>query len=195
MDNINWETATWQENKVHPHRRVLVELIHDFKPKSVLELGCGYGQNLFNIKTAMPSVSVTGIDIDETRIKEGIETYKIDLSVGDILKVDFPKDSFDVVMTDAVYLMINMTTDEVIDLTHKIIKIAKKGILLIEWHREGEILPGTNVGGRYNERYVRDYMELLKVCGAKNIKFRKITDEEWDSTNWRRFGYYITATT
>ena len=136
---------------------------------------------------------VVGIDIDKERVTEGMikmrnEGIDIEMSVEDIFKTEFPEKSFDVVFTDAVLLMIRMDTQQIKEIIQKIVKTARKMILLVEWHNERVVLPGIDVG----ERFIRNYIELLNMFEVKDIQLRKIM-EEWDSQKWQNWGYYITA--
>jgi len=49
------------------HREKIIELLKDINPESVLELGCGRGENLLMIKKAFPNAKVVGTDIDDGR--------------------------------------------------------------------------------------------------------------------------------
>ncbi len=189
-----WETKTWWEMREHPHRQIIVDLLRETNPESVLELGCGYGQNLYNIKKAFPNARVVGIDENRLRIVLGKskmeeEGLDIKMSIGNIFTEEFPEKSFDVVLTDATLLMIKMTEEEIKSVIQKIVKTARKMIVLVEWHNFNVKLPGLDVG----ERFVRNYVELLNMFGVKDIKLRKITEEEWASPNWHTVGFFITA--
>lgn len=67
---INWEVSYF--NIDHPHRKFLVSMLKENPVKSVLEIGCGAGANLFNIKKEFPETKVAGCDINE----DAIETAK-----------------------------------------------------------------------------------------------------------------------
>jgi len=192
-----WENKSDWEQKDHPHRKVIVDLVKSANPESILEFGCGYGQNLYNIKKTIPNIKAVGIDINENSIKEGLGKIKsegvdVDMSVKDILTTDFPEKSFDVVLTDAVLLMMELKEEQIVGVIQKIVDTAKKKIVLCEWHDDRIDLPGFDVSIG-NVRIARNYVELLQFCGAKNIVARKVTPEEWTSLKWQQWGYYITA--
>ena len=46
----------------HPHRAVIVKKLAKFDFRSVLEVGCATGANLYAIKTAYPNKDIGGID-------------------------------------------------------------------------------------------------------------------------------------
>ncbi len=176
------------------YRQVIIDLLKEINPESVLELGCGYGDNLFNIKKAFPNAKVVGTDIDGERLSEGMrkarrEELNIEMVFQDIREMDFLSKSYDVVLTDAVLLMIKMTEEEIKNIIQQIVRTAKKMIILVEWHDKKVKLLGKDVGNRF----VRNYVELLNMFEIKDIKLRKITEEEWDSKKWQQWGYFITA--
>jgi len=191
---IDWEKANWKDTDFHPHRKVVVDIVKSFNPESILELGCGWGNNLRNIKIAIPDIKAVGTDINLTRMQQGMskirgENLDVRMVEQNIKNIDYSPNSFDVVLTDAVLLMIELTEEELKKIFMNMKRIAKKAIVLVEWHDE-EIkdLTGKNIGFRF----VRNYKKLLEPLNAKSIEMRKITPEEWDSTNWKTFGYYIT---
>lgn len=174
------------------HRQTIVDFLKEINPESVLEMGCGYGENLYNIKKAFPKAKVVGFDINKEKITEGMnkirrEEIDIEMFVGDIFTTEFPKKSFDVVLTDAVLLMIDMTEEQIKNVIQKIIKTAKKMIILVEWHDGKTELPGEDVG----DRFIRNYVKLFNMFEIKNIELKKITEKEWESRVWQLNGYYI----
>lgn len=64
---INWIASYW--NLEHPHRDLIVDIIRKNPVRSVLEIGCGCGANLYRIKKEFPEVRVAGCDINEDAIR------------------------------------------------------------------------------------------------------------------------------
>lgn len=195
-NNDPWEQVNWWEQRFHPHRKVIIELLREINPESVLELGCGDGQNLYNIKKEFPDARVVGTDIDKERIDRGLlkmaeENIDVEMRVGDLLKEEFPEKSFDVVLTDATLLMIDMTEKELKEVMGKIINTAKKEIILVEWHSDNLDFIGKNI--KTTIRVVRNYIELLNMFGIKDVQLKKITEKDWTSKIWQDWGYYIIA--
>lgn len=196
---MNWDTATWWEHINHPHRDVLIDIIKGLQPVgSLLELGCGYGQNLYRIKKEFPEMSVEGTDIDKFRIDTGFkkiteEGLDVKMSIDDILTSEIKPKSYDIVLTDALLLMINMDSEKLKEVIDKIINTAKKAVILTEFHDDKSSAVGENISSL--TRMVRNYKELLLACGIKKASFRKIEQEEWDAKPWINYGYYITFKT
>lgn len=64
---------------------------------TLLEVGCGHG--FFLNKMKLNGWDVVGIDLSKDAVDYGRRNFGLDLKVGDLLDVDFPKESFDVVVS------------------------------------------------------------------------------------------------
>ena len=82
LEEKRWAQRSFKEiekslaNLNHPHRKFLVEKINAFQPKSILEIGCGYGPNLFWLAKKIPNAKIKGIDINSSAIRLGRELFK-----------------------------------------------------------------------------------------------------------------------
>ena len=68
--NIDWKAAYGPQEPEHPHRNVIVDTLRRFDFRSVLEVGCAAGANIYRIKEAFPRADVGGIDWNEEAIEE-----------------------------------------------------------------------------------------------------------------------------
>ena len=66
---------------------------------TVLDVGCGKGFMLYDLKKIIKSNFLKGIDISEYAINNSLEEVKHSLSVADAKKIPFPDNSFDVVIS------------------------------------------------------------------------------------------------
>jgi len=72
------------------------------------------------------------------------------------------------------------------------LRIAKKAIVLTEWHYEDKNKDPRGLGIYYSGRWIRNYVNLLKsFVPEKQIYLTKITNEIWPDSNWREFGHII----
>lgn len=180
-------------NLNYPHRQLLVEKISSFEPESILEIGCGYGPNLFLLAKKLPNAKIKGIDIRKNAVEEGKKflnqnrIFNVELLVkkADEL-ISFEDKSFDVVFTDATLMCIG--PDKTKKVIKEIIRVAKKAIILIEWQIENkEEEYDAHIGV-----WKRDYLNLLKeFVPEKEIILSKITPEMRSDKNWQKFGYII----
>lgn len=172
------------------HRDKIVELVKEVSAESVLEVGCGSGRNLKLIQDAIPGIKAVGTDIDTARMQSGRDrkdgTYE--MIEQDIRELDFPDKSFDVVFTSAVFLMIDLTPEEIKNIIERMKRIAKKRIILVEFHHDMAGIPGFET---QKYRFVRDYKATMKEVGLENIKDIKITKELWDAPMWELYGHFL----
>lgn len=157
----------WAENYLastnHPHRDQIVQSVLAFKDvNSVLEIGCASGANLIRLRTALPEAQFIGVDINQQGIRTASEYFdskgykNVNFFVGRADKLSDIKDrSIDVVLADAVLMFI--TPDRIEKVLSEMIRIAKKGVVLNEYHKDRE-LNGYFNGGRW----IYDLSALLK---------------------------------
>lgn len=178
----------------HPHRPWLVEKISSFQPKNILEIGCGYGPNLYWLAKRNPNAKIRGLDINPKIIEEAdnfliaknLSIIDIKLSVGKAEELNYFEDkSFDIVFTDAVLMYVD--SDKIRKVIQEMIRISNKGLILVEWHKEGPDTYDSHIGN-----WTRDYLKLLKqFIPEKQIKITKISKELWPNKNWIKLGYLI----
>jgi ubiquinone/menaquinone biosynthesis C-methylase UbiE len=65
----------------------------------VLDIGCAKGFLLHELKTLMPQLEVTGLDVSEYAIANGMESVKSFLRVGNAMELPYPDKHFDLVLS------------------------------------------------------------------------------------------------
>lgn len=163
--------------KPHPHRQQIIDELKKIEWDTLLEPGCGEGENLYWIQKEFPDKKLTGLDINEERVRDTVKRLpEAAIHIGDIRNLPWDKDSFDVVLVDATLIYIEQHDMEVV--VGHLKRIAKKMIILSEWHDEGD--EKMQFG-----HWVRDYIKFFQ--GAK---LKKITG--WDNSNgWSKYGHLI----
>ncbi|MSO98698.1 MAG: methyltransferase domain-containing protein [Rhodospirillaceae bacterium] len=83
---------------------VLKERYPDFKPKRILELGCGTGRNTPSYKQLLPDAEVHAVDIAPSLLRWGhayaeSEGQAVHFHQMDATALDFPDESFDLVVS------------------------------------------------------------------------------------------------
>ncbi len=191
---------SWNSKEIG-HRPLLVEKVAGFSPlSSVLEIGCGVGPNLYSLGKRFPQAAIKGIDINALAVQtgnrllaqEGLSNVK--LSVGRVEALGKIEDkSFDVVFTDAVLMLISR--DEIYKVISDMVRIAHKGIVLLEWHDFDQRLNDTYGLGVFNYHWVRDYSALLKQFVPEDkIRVTRLPDGLWPGGGWGKFGAIIEVT-
>lgn len=190
----NFYRRNWAEDYLctteHPHRDQIVESVVEFQDiGSVLEIGCASGANLVRLRNALPHVHLIGVDINRKAIRvardyfDSIGDEKVDLIVGRADRLsDIYDNSVDVVLVDAVLMF--MAPDRIGKVLAEIARIASKGIVLNEYHKDGE-LKGLFDGGRW----IYDLSALLKRClPDADIHIKK---SAFTGGDWNKYGYLI----
>ena len=85
---------------------------------NILEAGCGNGRNLLSLTQKLPQAQLSGFDLipemidaaNELKFKQENAQSRLNFFVGDVLKIDLPAESYDVVFTDR--CLINLNTDD-----------------------------------------------------------------------------------
>ena len=210
----NWIEAYWN-SRDHPHRTFLAEKIGKFSPlRSILEIGCASGPNLYNIARKFPDADLRGIDINPMAVQKGNEWLRqegisnVKLEVGRVQELSkFADKSFDVVFTDAV--LIYISPSEIEEAVKEILRISR-AVVLCEWQLfsawlalllnayyglrlKSEAFKSKSAShGFFVGHWVRDYRILFKKFVPKeNICISKLPKEMWDDKGWQTWGAII----
>ena len=108
----NWDGRYHQKNST-PHYTAAVALLQTinlYKPKQIVDVGCGSGEVTARLSELAPDAEVMGIDPNETMISVAKQAYghkpRLSFMVQDAQK-EFPfKDQFDLAFSSAVFLWI-----------------------------------------------------------------------------------------
>lgn len=112
------KTGTAKELECSALKRAIESILVTSPVKDVLEVGCGNGYNCFYVSEQFPKFTVTGVDYipkmvesaRELKKQKGIVDDKVSFLEGDILKLQLPKDQYDLIFTTR--CLINLNTDE-----------------------------------------------------------------------------------
>ena len=96
---------------------------------SVLDVGCGKGFTLFDLKKEVPGIKIKGIDISQYAIDNSIEEIKDDLLVGNAKKLSFEDNSFDVVIS--INTIHNLDIDDCASAIKEIERVKKNNSYII----------------------------------------------------------------
>jgi len=187
---LDWEDAYW--NPEHPHRKMLVEVLKDYPFQSVLEIGCGAGVNLWNIKEAFPDVSLAGCDINSDAIEFAkTKLPDADLKVGNAEALPFHGGKYDLILTDAMLIYIH--PNRIRRVLREIRRVGSRGgiVCFIEFHSKSL---AKRLGLRLTSRYFAyDYQKILKAQYFKGIRIFKLGKDKWPGQPWESFGSLILA--
>jgi ubiquinone/menaquinone biosynthesis C-methylase UbiE len=187
-----WAEECFSEESLdHPHRSLMIDKIVSYVPiKTLLEIGCASGPNLYLLAQKLSGAELCGIDISKKAIetgnellgKEGISNVKLYVDKADELG-QFSDNSFDIVFTDAI--LIYVSPDKINKVIREMLRVARKAVVLCEQHTEREWF--------YNDKWIHNYRELLsKLVSPEKILFTKIPPQVWGG-DWGKYGYIIEA--
>jgi predicted O-methyltransferase YrrM len=138
--------------------KIIADVIQDYKPKNILEIGTLYGYSSILMSSLLPDENggrkVITIEIDKEyaniarkNIEDAALANKVDVVVGDALEI-IPKlqEIFDMVFLDA-------SKEEYF----KYLKLLEKNL------RKGAVVVADNVG--IFEKYMYDYLEYVRNSG------------------------------
>lgn len=175
---------------LHPNFRLLYETILQLEPASVLELGCGGGDHLHNLKLLSPELEVRGIEHDAKQIAY-LRERNPDLRA-EIRQVDatlpFPRDveAVDLAYTQAVLMHLQTGKSHLVALWN-LFKSARLHVVLMEhWGRHRfladiEMLkatklidwPEVNTYYRVSEELRRPH---ILVASRERLSYPALTD-------------------
>ena len=117
-------------------QNLLIENIKNLNIDSAFEAGCGFGWNIKRLKDEFPSKRIGGLDFSETQLSNGKEYCKnnIDLYEGDICKMPFEDNFFDLGFSVGVFM--NIHKSKINDAVKEMVRVSKKYILHLEYSEE-----------------------------------------------------------
>lgn len=179
----NWIAEYW-ESRQHPHRALIIESVIKLGAKSLLEVGCNCGPNLYNVWKYC-QIPVAGIDANEDAINEAQGALPVgDLDVGNLLKLPWNDKSWDVVLSDAVLMYI--PPEEIEQALAEMARVAKRAIIILDWYDD------STKGIAKDFHWARNYPRLLRKLKFK-VTQQCLTEKDWPSKTWVRNGRLFIA--
>lgn len=131
---------------------LLIDLLKGFKPKSILEIGCGYGLLSHYLAQLFPDAEVHGIDLDGKRIKAAqASACPANLSFSHLNALNLDDRSWDmIIMVDVLHHAGKKNQPIILDKTYKLLKPG--GHLVVR-----EIEPGV-APLKYAQAHIFDFL-------------------------------------
>lgn len=148
------------------------DIINLISGKRVLDIGCGYGTLINQIKKEKGHIEVAGIDVDEEAIKIAKHLYGIDVNPLSVYAMNFEDNSFDtVILRDAIH---HFNADGNLKLVlNEIKRVCRKELIIFD--------PNPNWILRFSRKIInhedpeaplRDVVKALNDSGFKVEKCR-----------------------
>ena len=104
---------------------------------SLLDIGCAKGFMLHDFAEMIPGLHVAGIDISDYAIENAVEDMQPHVEVGDVRSLQFPDDSFDVVV--AINTIHNLNREECVGALREIERVSRRGAFVtVDAYRNDE---------------------------------------------------------
>jgi ubiquinone/menaquinone biosynthesis C-methylase UbiE len=188
-----FDVNQYLSNHDMPSRAWLASIIknstdyYGIKFPKVLEIGCGWGANLYTLSQLLPkSCELVGIDISSASIDSGrkhlsdLNATNISLHLGRADDLNrFADNLFDVVLVDAVLMYI---ADDKIDKTiSEMGRVSKKLIFILELNTNAKKSTSTYS----SDGWMRNYNHLIETSNLEcDIEIYEITEEIRSSGRW-----------
>lgn len=182
----DWIEEQWK-TKSHPHRKQIINILRKLQPwDRLMEIGCGSGVNLANIKKKFGNVWLSGFDISE----DAIEFAKKKLPDVHFAMTEVPVRNYgsrvyadiDIFLCDAVLMYV--PDEEIKGAIKNITDSAQKAIILCEWY------DNSRLGVIREDHWARNYPLLFKEFGW-DCKIKKVIWPE--SRTWESIGKLFVA--
>jgi len=151
---------------------IFTHYIDIYKPKSLIDIGCGYGRYLKVISEKYPEISLYGVDIAESQIKkakEYLDNESIILSVANGTHLPFEEKVFDMAITYGCFSAvkkrdINPFFQEIIRTTRDV------GVFIEAYHPNNKsILNNNHYWYRHNyDKLFSNYIFSIKNLDSKD---------------------------
>lgn len=164
---------------------LLREAFSGFAPRSVLEVGCNCGPNLFVLRKLFPDAEFVGVDVSALAVEkgtrwmrdEGIRNVALVCAKAEELR-RFAQERFDVVFSWAT--LIYPRPSDIQGILADMIRIARRAVILIEMQsetrRKGDAALGVPCGGEWK----RDYLTILEsIAPSWRVHTSWVPREYW----------------
>ena len=170
-------TSGYKEREVF-YQNIFIDLLKKLSFDSILELGCGFGWNLKRINNEFIDKKIHGIDFSVPQLENAKEYLgakkNIFLDSGDIIKLPYPDNFFDVSFSFGVFM--NLHKDKINLATEEAIRVTKKKIIHVEPMNKFYTKELFNNRVFKTNIVSHDYIELYKSKGLVLEKFLNFND-------------------
>ena len=171
---------------LHPNAQLLYETVLKLHPSSILEVGCGGGDHLANLKTLIPELEVYGVDLLDKQIEFLDKRHPqndFKLNVVDISKngVIFP--SVDIIYTQAVLMHITEKDLRFYNSMENLLNSSSKHLIFVEnWSQHNffetvkEITPPNKWKMYFNYLEGNEKTRLMIISRDDQLSFYPLLD-------------------
>jgi pseudaminic acid biosynthesis-associated methylase len=155
-----------------------------FCVESILELGANKGHNLIALRSILPSLRATGVEVNPFAFQQLSSIAGI-TAVQSAIQDFAPQQSFDLVFTCGVLIHIN--PDNLPDIYTKMAALANKYVLMIEYFNPTptEIVYRGHSGKLFKRDFAGEFLDSTEGFEAVRWGFLwKRMEPAWDNATW-----------
>ncbi len=145
------------------------KMIRDFKLTNnsrVLDIGCGKGYLLYELKLLLPKIKIIGLDISNYAIKNAKKEIKSCIKVFDLRKKKLPfiKKNFDLVLS--LGTLHNFRLSELIFALKEISRVSKNSYIMVESYKNDQELFNLQCWALTAEMFLdkNEWIKLFESC-------------------------------
>lgn len=177
----NQISQEFSASRVFPWEELQVFIPYIKDNFKILDLGCGNGRLLKSLAEGNKQIDYTGIDFSEGLISQAKQQFPDHkFTVADIRKIDFPKESFDMIFSIAAFHHLDSRKDRA--------ELLKK---MNHWLKPGGYLFMTN-WNLLQKKYLKNYFKFWWRKKAWNDFF--VSWQQYSGDNKQLWRYYHSFT-
>lgn len=179
-------TNLYQMARYNDIRNYLADMVANRKPSSVLDVGCGFGQDLYLMSRRLLTANLVGVDINHRMVHLGNKELDSRASNAILMKGSLYDlhmlPSYDVIYSRATLMYVPPDKiDGVLSSLHKKCHC----LILAEFQGDPQLFRG---------KWVHDYERILQSLGMNVAVYRSKFKESFrPETDWGQFGAVIEA--
>lgn len=172
------------QRAIYPQHKWILQLLLREKPRTLLEVGCGFGRNIRYILDHYPyPLVITGIDFSTTML-ENAKTYlgmkqasSVTLQHADVLKLPFSSASFDTILCHGVLMHMGPRTVE--KAISELVRVTKNTLIVIEQNDSIKPLCDKPYQRINFFTYTYPYKKLFRAQGVKVSEYHRQGQLDW----------------
>jgi len=186
-------------------RGTLQEKLATFSPfESLLEIGCGFGQNFEVLSLMLQKPRYVGIDKNFGTIEEGKARLtrlgigsRVELRTADVMSgLPFKDGEFEIAFTLASLLYVR--NDQILFVVKEMLRVARRKLVMVEQHFENPHFSEQDLGVFVaNEHdlsgyWLRDYRKLFeRFVEPSRIQVQRIPQPRFQTEQWQKHAHMI----
>ena len=172
------------QSNLYPQHKWLIKVIGKEKPKTLLEVGCGFGRNIkYIVENYSHPLEITGTDISKPMLTTAknylkkVPRSRFLLRKANVLDLPFKNRSFDMVLCHGV--LMHVKPKEIKKAIKELLRVSKKSLIVVEQNDAVKPLRQKNYQKINYYTYSYPYKYLFRSLGGKIEEYRRNKELDW----------------